>query len=265
MSPARGKLRYQRVMDLVEDLIAERGLAPGSLLPPQRELAEMAGVSLITVRRALDELQREGRVTGHQGLGTFVARRRLISEPARSGSLLRTLAGDDAPHAVSTDVLEVRRAAPRRTVAGALRLAPGSLVWRVRRLRRLDGRPLAVEQALIPEHLAPDLAARRADLRGSLYDLLARDYGLVDDHEEQYLEVGAAGVRARRLLALPAKAATVRLRGVSFTAADEPFDCFEHVYPADELVFYISGQTARRVFRPRELNDWGADPVPGRA
>jgi len=101
MSQVRSKLRYQKVMDLVEGLIAERGLAPGSMLPTQRELAEMSGVSLITVRRALDELQREGRVAGHQGVGTFVARPRLISEPARSGGLLGTLAENGTPRSVS--------------------------------------------------------------------------------------------------------------------------------------------------------------------
>jgi len=260
----RGKLRYQQVIDLVERLIAERRLGPGSLLPTQRELAELAGVSLITVRRALDELERDGHVSAHQGVGTFVARPRLLSEPARSGGLLGTIAENSQEHDVSTDVLDLRLGTPRPTSARALRLAPGALVWQVERLRRIDGKPLVIEQALIPQALAPDLGGRRSDLDGSLYDLLARDYGLVDDHEEQYLEVRDAGARARRLLQLPARAATVRLRGVSFTTADLPFDCFEQVYPADELVFYISGQTARRVFRPTELNDWGVDSVPGR-
>jgi DNA-binding GntR family transcriptional regulator len=44
-------------------------------------------VSLITVRRALDELERTGRVRRHQGLGTFLARPRIVTEPARTGSL----------------------------------------------------------------------------------------------------------------------------------------------------------------------------------
>jgi len=263
MSATRGKLRYQQVMDLVERLIAERGLTPGSMLPTQRELADLAGVSLITVRRALDELEREGRVTGHQGVGTFVARPRLMSEPARSGGLLATIARDGTEPDVHTDVLEVRLGTPRPTVARALRLAPGARVWRIERLRRIDGRPLVIEQALVPESLASDLGARRQELGGSLYDLLARDYDLVDDYEEQYLEVRDVDARTRRLLDLPPKAVVVRLRGVSFTPQDLPFDCFEQVYPADELVFYISGQTARHVFKPKELNDWGADPAPG--
>ena len=40
------RLRYQDVMAMVERLIAERGSAPGDLLPSRAELAAMAGVSL---------------------------------------------------------------------------------------------------------------------------------------------------------------------------------------------------------------------------
>ena len=64
----RAALLYERVVDLVEQLIADRGLRPGDMLPTYTELAEQAGVSLITVRRALDELERAGRVRRHQGL-----------------------------------------------------------------------------------------------------------------------------------------------------------------------------------------------------
>jgi DNA-binding GntR family transcriptional regulator len=260
----RLKLRYVQVIDLIEGLIAERGLRPGDLLPTQKELAAMAGVSLITVRRALDVLERAGRVSGHQGVGTFVARPRIVTEPARSGGLLATLAEQDSPREVTTKVLEVRPAQPRPTVAHALGLAPSKLVWQIVRLRLIDGQPLMVEQALIPHELAPDLGERRAELSGSLYDLLASGHGLMDDHEEQYLEVREAGGRERRLLRLGARARIVRLRGVSFTADDVPFDCFEHVYPADEFVFYISGQTARRLFRPADLRDWGVATARGR-
>ena len=171
-------------------------------------------------------------MTSHQGVGTFVARPRIVSEPGRSGGLLATLAEQAQPRQVSTQVLDLRAGSPRpsRRPRAAHR-APGDQVWQVRRLRLIDGKPLIVEQALIPVDLAPDLRRRRDELEGSLYELLARDHGLVDDHEEQYLEVAQARERERRLLALPARATVVRLRGVSFTAQGVPFDCFEQVYP----------------------------------
>src|SRR5262245_9268039 len=87
-------LLYEQVVALVEQLISERGLVPGDLLPSYTELAGQAGVSLITVRRALDELERTGRVRRHQGLGTFVARPRSLSDPGKAGSLLQALVKD---------------------------------------------------------------------------------------------------------------------------------------------------------------------------
>jgi DNA-binding GntR family transcriptional regulator len=258
-APARSgrrPLRYQRVIDLIDELIRTQDLQPGDLLPTQKELAELAGVSLITVRRALDELEREGRVAGHQGVGTFVARPRIVSEPARRGGLLATLAGRGAGAQVTTELLGVRDVRPDAAVASALALAPGARVWQISRLRRIDGRPMVLEQARVPQALAPDLRGRQDELKPSLYGLLARRYGLVDDYEEQYLEVGAAGAAERRRLELPARARIVRLQGVSFAAGDVPFDCFEHVYPAEAFAFYISGRTARRLLPAQGLAGW---------
>ena len=255
---SRRPLRYQKVIDLVDQIIRAQDLQPGSLLPTQKELAALAGVSLITVRRALEELEREGRVAGHQGVGTFVAQPRIVSEPARRGGLLATLAGRADPSLVTTEILKVRDAEPDAAVARALGLAAGARVWVVSRLRRIDGRPMMLEQARVPRALAPDLDRWRDDLAQSLYGLLARRYGLVDDYEEQYLEVDAAGATERRRLGLQARARIVRLQGVSFAAGDVPFDCFEHVYPAEAFAFYISGRTSRRLLPARDLAGWRA-------
>ena len=51
MAPRR--LRYEEVMAMIERLIAEGQLGPGDLLPSRAALADLAGVSLITVSRAL--------------------------------------------------------------------------------------------------------------------------------------------------------------------------------------------------------------------
>ena len=263
-APARNgrrPLRYQRVIDLIDKLVRTQDLQPGDLLPTQRELAELAGVSLITVRRALDELEREGRVAGHQGVGTFVARPRIVSDPAHSGGLLSTFDRRSVPGGVETELLNLCAASPRATIARMLGLREDERVWQGERLRRIEGRPGVIEEALIPRRLAPDLDHHREALTGSLYALLGRTYGLLDHHEEQFLEVKTAGQRERRLLGLTGRAKIVRLRGVSFTPEDVAFDCFEQIYPADDFVFYISGQTAGRLFRPADLSDWGATPV----
>jgi DNA-binding GntR family transcriptional regulator len=253
----RASLLYERVVDLVEQIIADQGLGPGDMLPSYAELAGRAGVSLITVRRALDELERAGRVRRHQGLGTFVARPRIVAEPTRTGSLLATLAAGDQPAAkLQTLVLGLQRGEPSADLRQALRIPGDSQAWRLRRLRLLDGQPAVLESSVIPVALAPELDAIVGRLDGSLYDLLAAEYGLVDSYEEQYLEVLGPTQEEARLLKLPSRAQVVRIRGLSADETGLPFDCFEQLYPAHQFVFAFSGSATRQLLPAPGNRDW---------
>jgi GntR family transcriptional regulator len=69
---AAGEL-YQPIVDGRKREVCEGGVAPGTPLPSFRGLAEDLLVSIITVKRAYEELEREGIIYRRQGLGTFVA------------------------------------------------------------------------------------------------------------------------------------------------------------------------------------------------
>jgi GntR family transcriptional regulator len=64
---------YQQIVDGIKREIGEGRIRPGSALPSFRSLAEELLVSVITVKRAYEELEREGIIYRKQGLGTFVA------------------------------------------------------------------------------------------------------------------------------------------------------------------------------------------------
>ena len=100
LSTAAGGALYQQIIDGLKREISEGRLAPGTSLPSFRGLAEELLVSVITVKRAYEELEREGIIYRRQGLGTFVAdraqdrsrdakverARQLIAEAAREGT-----------------------------------------------------------------------------------------------------------------------------------------------------------------------------------
>jgi GntR family transcriptional regulator len=73
ISPAAPGTLYQQIVDGLKREISEGRLKPGLPLPSFRVLAEDLLVSLITVKRAYEELEREGIIYRRQGLGTFVA------------------------------------------------------------------------------------------------------------------------------------------------------------------------------------------------
>jgi GntR family transcriptional regulator len=64
---------YQQIVDGLKREVSEGRLAPGAALPSFRGMAEGLLVSVITVKRAYEELEREGIIYRRQGLGTFVA------------------------------------------------------------------------------------------------------------------------------------------------------------------------------------------------
>lgn len=252
----RSRLLYEEVIELVERIIVELKLAPGDLLPTQAEIAERAKVSLITVRRALDELEREGRVRRHQGVGTFLAHPKIVSRPAMSGGLQSTFGSEGESTRIATTVLAVSTVRPSPDLAGVLQVDVTDELWQVRRLRLLRGAPMILETALIPVALAPGLDTFGTEPLGSLYELLATRFGLQDDYEEQYLEVVSASAEQRRLLKLPARTQVVRIRGVSTDPSGVPFDCFEQVYPAANFVFSMSGRTSRQLLSEPVSRDW---------
>jgi GntR family transcriptional regulator len=73
LSSASPEPLYQQIVDGLRREISEGRLPAGALLPSFRELAAELLVSLITVKRAYADLEREGLIHRRQGLGTFVA------------------------------------------------------------------------------------------------------------------------------------------------------------------------------------------------
>jgi GntR family transcriptional regulator len=75
ISPAAPGPLYQQIVESIKREVLANRLTAGSVLPSYRVLAEQLLVSLITVKRAYEELEREGITFSRQGLGTFVAAR----------------------------------------------------------------------------------------------------------------------------------------------------------------------------------------------
>ncbi len=73
LSEASGLPFYRQIEDQIAELIRSGRLPAGARLPSVRQLASQTLVSLITVRRAYADLDRDGLIVRRQGQGTFVA------------------------------------------------------------------------------------------------------------------------------------------------------------------------------------------------
>ncbi len=68
---------YQQIKDQIKEAILKGHLQNGELLPSIRNLANETGVSVLTSKRAYDELEQEGFLHGVQGKGFYVAARNM--------------------------------------------------------------------------------------------------------------------------------------------------------------------------------------------
>ncbi|MDD7174248.1 MAG: GntR family transcriptional regulator [Clostridiales bacterium] len=75
ISNTSGKPIYEQIVSQIKRLIVSGELAPGEMLPSIRSLAKDLRISVITTKRAYDELEREGLIVTAAGKGSFVAER----------------------------------------------------------------------------------------------------------------------------------------------------------------------------------------------
>ena len=73
LSNDSGRAIYEQIADQVKDAIMKGDLMPGDPLPSIRALARDLRISVITTKRAYDELEQERFIESIQGKGSFVA------------------------------------------------------------------------------------------------------------------------------------------------------------------------------------------------
>src|SRR5712692_9329094 len=137
--------RYHRIAETLRERIRGGALAPGARLDNQRELAKSFAVTLMTLRQALELLEREHLITRRHGLGTFVASPSIDYDILQ----LRRFAGDLSAQGehVTTHQLGGRVARADRRVTDALGLGARARVVQLERLRLVDGHPMSLQRS----------------------------------------------------------------------------------------------------------------------
>ena len=205
-------LHHQVFRDLKSALDANEW-RPGDRMPTERALAERYGCSLITVRHALGELVREGRIERTRGRGTFVLQPRIDRDIAGAMSFSEEMQRRGLDPA--TRVVTARIEPAGDAIAGSLSIAADAPVVYLERIRLGSGEPLLLEQARLPAERFPGLLAFDFEHR-SLYDILSERYGTRIVRAREAVEPVVLKRREAELLDLPTPhpGAADRWRGV---------------------------------------------------
>jgi len=235
--------KYLRIHADLHDRITSGRWTVGSSLPAQRELAEEFGVSIMTLRQALQLLTDDGLIEARHGNGTYVAARY-----AYDIGHLRSFASDLAAQGaqISTRILVAETVTPPDQVDARLG-GPGRALL-LRRLRLVGGRPIIVQTSYLPvplpgaadpRDLEPGAAQPGAldlgDLghRG-LYTVLA-ERGMAVARASETISPAVLGPLDARDLGRPEASPALLSHRISFTAAGVPVVDDHAVLPGDSV------------------------------
>ncbi|HQY91739.1 GntR family transcriptional regulator [Caldilinea sp.] len=227
---------YYQIAEQLKEQIATGELASGSRLPSERELSEQTGVSRMTVRQALNYLQRDGLLAVRQGVGAFVAQDKHTYDALHLLGFSEEIGrrGDS----VESVVLEQVVVSPPTRVAQQLAVDEHCKTVKIMRVRRVNQEPMLLETSYIPSPLCPGLEA--VDLAtNSLYAVLESHYGLQLHRARQTMECVAATDYEQSLFDLRSGAAVLLLEGVTYDAHEAPVEYFKAIYRGDRCKFQL--------------------------
>lgn len=164
-------IKYQEIAKDLRKKIQTGIYKSGAQLALEREMCEHYGVSRITIKKAVDELVKEGLVVKRRGAGTFV--KGLAHEDVCEISMADHFSGFSksfAGHDVTTEIVRFDIIHPEPETASKLCIATDDFVYDIVRLRRLDGRPVVVEYTQMPIELIPGI--KRDILEHSIYQYI---------------------------------------------------------------------------------------------
>lgn len=170
---------------------------PGHKIPTEAELIEAYGVSRITIRRAIEDLTKEGILTKKQGKGTFVQEKKIIRKISHTISF--TDACSLSSMTASSYVTMRKVLQPGELDIPESDLFSGEPTVYIQRVRMADGVPVICENNYYPYSRFAFLMNEGLD--GSLYQLLEKKYDIhIGNSQNSYIDVIYAGKAVAKAL-----------------------------------------------------------------
>lgn len=221
--------KHVEIREHLRELLA--GAPPETRAPSERELAEVFGVSRMTVRQAVDALVVEGVLERVRGRGTFVAR---TGGACQFVSFTEDMTRRGLRPDARTLLLRAERPLP--AVAAALEIGPTDEAVHWARLRFADGITMCLEDAYLPLALVPDLVDEPQP--DSLYAELGTR-GLTPTRVEDAVEAGVSNDEEAGLLGIPVGDPMLRVARRTF-AGSVPVVVSRSSYRADRYALRYS-------------------------
>jgi len=192
---------WHQAEQAVRALIENGEWPTGSQIPNEDKLGAMLGISRITLRHALRNLEEAGLLRREHGRGTFVRSATVVAGARGLTSFTQEMVSLGL--VVGTRMLKAELIPAPSEIADALDIDAGDLLLRLRRLRLGNNAPIGIQTAHLTAARVPGLY-EVADSIGSLYTALLERYGIAPVEAREVYRVGLVAEEDAELIQQPA-------------------------------------------------------------
>ncbi|MCQ8261240.1 GntR family transcriptional regulator [Streptococcus suis] len=239
MLQTNDKPLYLQLVDTLEIMIRDN-MEPNEKLFSERELTQVYGVSRITVRLALQELEKRGLVYKKHGKGTYVSE---ISNSAVD--LSQAYSFTEQMRRIgkipSTKILSFSTILVTDFIAQQLQISLGNQVFELERLRLADGIPMMLERTYVPVEIFPQLSKERLE-ELPLYEIFFEDYGQQIRLAEEEFYASIALDNEANLLRIPNSSPVLHLIRKTYNDRNRLIEFTFSIARGDQFRYKVSHQ-----------------------
>ena len=240
---------YFHIESLIRQKILTGQLQSGEKLPPEKDLAAQFGVSQITIRTALANLESENLISRMRGKGTFVTKNVPLSKQVIVTGDVQSFVDDSRKYqvkALGIDEKKVNETRIPREVEDFFGLKSEDRLSVVRRVRMLDKTPVQFLENFISPETAKNVTVKALSEQ-PLQTILKEKMGLEIGRSETYLESIPADPDVAESLHSTVFAPLFLLRSYIWFTSGDPFEIVSIFMRPDFFKYKID--TSRNGFR----------------
>lgn len=228
---------YHQIMQELKDQIKIKKYEVNQIMPSEAELMKIYGVSRMTVRLAIDGLEKQGYVTKVQGKGTFVKNRKIVQELSMITSWSESLRSQG----LNTDskLIVKKEVKADKYAAEKLAVPLGTPLYYVERIKSVDHEPVGWGRIWVKKDRFPGLLEQE-QLAGSVYEVLENVYNVELTRAVEVVEALGADEKLAGLLKIPVGDPLLKVNRVSYEATGEPVEISRIISRADMYAYQMT-------------------------
>lgn len=225
----------QKAIEIIKSHIIRNQLKAGDLLPSERSLSEMYGISRTTFRSAIEQLKKEFLLYSKAGVGTFYAGDKFalnLLDAKSTSEVVKNSGRSLTTEVISSEIIEANK-----EIALTFKTVLGEPFFELIRCRIVDGIPLFLETSIIDYKRFPGIEKYDFN-KESLFYILENKYHVKISRGTESLGITFPTNKESEILNISPKTPIYFIQSINYDTEDQVMEFSKHIVRADKVKYF---------------------------